>query len=350
MASTESMKAIVKPEPGPGLELQQRPIPQPGSKDVLVEVLAASICGTDLHIYNWDQWSAGRIKPPRIVGHELAGRVIEVGAKVTNVAVGDMVSAETHWTCGKCDQCRRNQAHYCPNTKILGVDFDGCFAKYVSFPAKCAWKNPPGMSPEIACLQEPLGNAVYAATEHELTGRIVAVTGLGPFGLFAVAIAKVMGASHVIGIEPNAFRAQLGYRMGADEVLNPKQDSTVERFREITGGHMADVLLEMSGNPNAIRIGFELLAYGGSVSLFGLPPGPVQIDLADAVIFRGAKIYGISGRKIFDTWFQASRLLNSGRLDIRPVITHQLPMSRFEEGLRLMSEGQSGKVVLIPDF
>jgi len=350
MPPQETMRAIIKPEAGQGLEIRNWPVPKPDSEEVLVEVLAASICGTDLHIYHWDEWSAGRIKPPMVVGHELAGRVIEIGSKVKNVAVDDMISAETHITCGECDQCKRNQAHFCPNTRIIGVDQDGVFAKYAKFPAKCAWKNPPDMLPEIACLQEPLGNAVYATTEHELTGKIVAITGLGPFGLFAAAIAKVMGASHVVGIEPNEFRAQLGYRMGADEVLDPRDSTVEEQFRDITGGHMADVLLEMSGRPDAIRLGFKLLTTGGSVSLFGLPPGPVELDLADAVIFKGARIAGIAGRKIFDTWYQTSRLLSSGRLDIRPVITHQFPMSRFLEGLELMDNAQSGKVVLIPDF
>lgn len=342
------MKAVVKTTAGPGAELTSVDVPTPGRKEVLVQVKATSICGTDLHIYRWDPWAAGRIKPPMVFGHELAGEVAEVGEDVTSTNVGDFVSAETHIVCGICHQCRSGQKHICQNVSIIGVDRPGCFAEYIVVPESNVWKNPPDMSAEVACVQEPFGNAAHTALSAELVAKTVLITGCGPIGLMAIAIAKAAGAEQVIATEVVPFRIQLARSMGADLVLNPKDTDVTAEIATRTADAGVDVLLEMSGNPTAIREGFAALRCGGYAALLGIPSQPLEMDLANALIFKGATVYGVTGRLIWKTWYQTKALLGSGAVDVRPVITHRFPLEDFEQGMALMDSGQCGKVVLFP--
>ena len=344
----EKMKALAKLRPGEGLELIETEVPRIGPRDVLVKVLATAICGTDLHIYNWDEWSQGRIKPPLVTGHELAGEVVEVGKEVTRTKVGDYVAAESHFVCGLCFQCRNGLRHYCQDAVILGVDVQGCFAQYARIPVKSIWITDRAIPPHVACLQEPMGNAMYTVTEGRVSAKSVLITGCGPFGLFAVGIARSFGASQILAVEPNPFRADLARKMGADVVIDPTREDLVARAKELTGGEGVDVLLELSGNAAAIEGGFAALKNGGHVSLFGLPKGRVTLDLTDEIIFKGAHVKGIHGRKIWETWYQVTDLLRLSRIDVEPIVTHRFPLEEFEKGMALMRQGDCGKIVLTP--
>lgn len=342
------MRGIVKAEAAPGAEMAMVGMPSLAPGEVLVKVKATSICGTDVHIWEWDPWAQGRIKPPMVFGHEFAGEVVELGEGVTTLEVGDYVSAETHVVCNVCYQCRTGQAHICKDVAIIGVDRPGCFADYVSIPAQNAWLNPPTMPPEVASIQEPFGNAVHTALSTELVGKTVLITGCGPIGLMALGIAKAAGAAAVYGTEVVPYRLELASLLGADLVLNPKEVDVVTEIMTTTHGLGVDVLLEMSGSPSAIHEGFSVLRSGGYAALLGIPPGRVDMDLADEIIFKGATVYGVAGRQVWKTWYQTRALLESGAVDVRPVITHQFPLEEFEKGLQLMSTGQCGKVVLFP--
>ena len=344
----EKMRAMVKAKAGPGLEMQRVDIPAVGPRDVLVKVRAASICGTDLHIWNWDPWSQGRIKPPVITGHEFGGEVVEVGAQVTTVVPGDFVSAECHIVCGVCTQCRTGRSHICQNVSIIGVDRDGCFAEYLSFPAENAWLNPPDMPVEWASIQDPFGNAVHTALSTELTARTVLVTGCGVIGLLAISIARAAGASAVFATEVQPFRIEKARHAGATAVFNPRETDVVWEIMEATQGQGVDVLLEMSGHPQALKQGFALLKNGGYAALLGIPARPVEFDLADAIIFKGATVQGISGRRMYQTWYQTRSLLDSGTVRVDPLITHHFLFEEesFEKGMALMNAGECGKVVL----
>ena len=340
------MKAIVKTEPGPGAEMLDVPEPTITRPDqIKVRVQATSICGTDYHIYSWDRWSAGRVKPPRIMGHEFAGEVVEVGADVTSLAPGDYVSGESHWVCNRCKQCLMNERHVCANTKILGVDVDGCFAPYVVVPAGSAWKNERSVPPHLACVQDPLGNAVHATLAGEVVGRTVAVLGCGPIGIFAVAVARAAGASAVYATDTQDYRLELATRLGADETMNAIRDDVEKRMLALTGGLGVDVVLEMSGAPQAIRQAMRICRRGGRVSLMGIPAQTVELDMAEDMIFKGLTIQCIVGRKLYETWDTMRSLLASGRLDIAPAITHELAFEDYAHGMELMKSGQCGKVV-----
>jgi threonine 3-dehydrogenase len=320
----ETMQAIVKSRPEPGVEVREVPIPAFGPTDVLVRVESASVCGTDLHIYEWDNWAQGRIHTPLIPGHEFCGVVAETGREVTAVKPGDFVSAEMHVACGKCLQCRIGQAHICQNVKIIGVDADGAFAEYVVIPESNIWDLDPSIPREYASILDPLGNAVHTVLAGEIAARSVAIVGCGPIGLFAIAVARACGASAVYALEVNQHRRELARAMKADFVLDPSTDDVASIVRERTGGTGLDVVLEMSGHPAAIRLGFEILRTGGRVSLLGIPARPVELDLARDIIFKGAVVQGINGRKMYETWYQMEALLKTGRLDLSPVITHFL--------------------------
>ncbi len=345
---SESMQAVVKTTAGPGVEVRDVPLPGFGAGDVLVRVEAASVCGTDLHIYEWDDWAQGRIRPPLIPGHEFCGIVADTGADVTSVKAGDFVSAEMHVACGKCLQCRTGQAHICQNVKIIGVDADGAFAEYVVIPESNIWKLDPALPREYASILDPLGNAVHTVLAGEIAARSVAVIGCGPIGLFAIAVARTCGASAVYALEVNEHRRELARAMKADVVLDPSTDDVAGIVRERTAGTGVDVVLEMSGHADAIRLGFEILRTGGRVSLLGIPSRPVELDLARAIIFKGAIVQGINGRKMYETWFQMEALLKTGRLDLSPVITHRLPMSDFAHGMELLKSGEASKILLYP--
>jgi len=342
----ELMRAVVKGRAAAGLELREVPIPKIGPRDVLVKVRAASICGTDLHIYRWDPWAAGRIKPPLVVGHEFCGEIVKVGPEVTEVKVGDYISAESHIVCGTCDMCRTGQGHLCRNTQILGIDRDGCFAEYVAIPALNAWIDPEEMPPEIASLQENFGNAVHTAFTVDVRAKKVLVTGCGPVGLMAIAVAKALGARAVYATDISSYRLELALRMGADGVFNPKDTDVVSAIRESVGE--IDVLLEMSGAPDAVEQGFLALKPGGEAALLGLPGRPFRFDFDNLIIFKGIKVYGVIGRRLWETWYQARGLLRSGSVNLEPIVTHRFPLEEFEEAFKLMASGRCGKVVLLP--
>lgn len=344
------MKALVKTAPGPGLTLQEVSDPRPGPGEVLVRVKATSLCGTDAHIYNWDEWARGRIHPPRIIGHELCGDVVELGPGVPSVAVGDYVAAESHFTCGICFQCRTGQAHVCKNYRILGIDVDGSYAEYVVLPARVLWKTARDIPPELACVQEPLGNAVHAALVEDLTGHSVLITGCGPTGLFAAAVARVAGAAVIIASDISDYRLGLAKQLGVDHTLNARTDSPdamTAAVLDITGGEGVDTVLEMSGDPSALHQAFRSVKNGGRVTLFGIPTGSVCFDLPNEIIFKGIRVYGVTGRRLFETWYRLAGFFQAG-LNIRPVVTHRLRLEEFAQGFELIRSGQCGKVVLVP--
>ncbi|MBO8162551.1 MAG: L-threonine 3-dehydrogenase [Brevibacillus sp.] len=342
------MKAIVKHQAAAGAQLQEVPVPEIGPHEVLIEVKATSICGTDVHIYTWDPWAESRIKAPMVFGHEFAGIVVEVGSMVKGVQPGDYVSAETHVVCHRCPQCRSGQYHICQNTKILGVDFQGCFAEYVKVPAENIWKNPAGMPYEVASIQEPMGNAVHTVLAGPIAGKTAAIVGCGPIGLMAVAVAKAAGATEVVALDVNDYRLQLAHKAGATVLINSLNEDPVKRVMQVTDGTGVEVVCEMSGHPLAIRQAFEMLTNGGRISILSLPSKPVELDITNQIVFKGVTVQGITGRRMFETWRQTSGFLHSGQVDVKPLITHMLPLERFEEGFDLMTSGQCGKVVLLP--
>ena len=349
LVSQDTMWAIQKSGPAPGLVPIVAPIPKVGPKDVRIRVTAFAICGTDLHIVEWDDWAASRIKPPLIPGHEFTGVVESVGAEVTLVRPGDRVTAETHIYCGLCYACRRGLPHLCENVQILGVDRQGAFADLVVIPEQNIWKLHPSIPEEIAAVHDPLGNAVHCALAGPVAGLRFAVFGCGPIGCFAVGVLKASGASWVAAVDKNPMRLGLAERMGADLLLNVEKDAVVPSIRDATDGRGVDAMLEMSGSPGAFRDGFEALANGGRISLLGIPSKPLEIDVAREIIFRGATVQGINGRWIYDTWFRMEALLLSGKLDIRPVITHTLGWSEFNRAVELQRSGKAGKIVLQRD-
>jgi len=345
------MKAIAKTRPGPGLEMIEVDTPSIGPREVLVQVQATSICGTDVHIYRWDPWAAGRIQPPLVIGHEFCGEIVAAGERVRpgEPTAGDYVSAESHIVCGVCQHCRTGQAHVCPNTRIIGVDRPGCFAPYVAIPVENAWKNPPEMPVEIACLQENFGNAVHTAFAVDVRARTVLITGCGPAGLMAIPVVKALGAKVVCATDVSPYRLELAHRMGADVVIHAREQDVIEEVQKAVRGKGVDVLLEMSGAVSAIRQGFELLKKGGEAAILGLTSGPFEFDLNNLVTMKGVTVRGIAGRRLWKTWYQMRALLASGVVDLGPIVTHTFPMSRWREAFETMASGQSGKVVMLPD-
>jgi threonine 3-dehydrogenase len=339
---------VVKARAGEGAEIREVPTPSCGPGELLLKVRRAGVCGTDLHIYKWDRWSQGRLKPPVTLGHEFVGDVIETGAGVTTFAAGDRVSCESHVVCHACLACRTGNAHVCENTVILGVDVNGGFAEYVAVPAANAWRAPANVPIEVAGVMEPLGNAVHTAFAGPLAACSIAVTGCGPIGLFAIGVARAAGAARVIASDVSPYRLELARAMNADAVIDVSRESFVDRVHALTGGQGLDGVLEMSGNPQAMRDGLAALRNGGRLSLLGLPKEPFDLDWNRLVIFKGLTIHGIIGRRMYETWYQMDNLLASGRLDIRPAITHTMPMERFDEAIELLASGRAGKVVLAP--
>jgi threonine 3-dehydrogenase len=343
------MKAIVKPDSAPGLVVTDVPEPEIRSDEVLIGVRRAGICGTDLHIYQWDEWSQSRIKPPLVLGHEFMGEVVEVGSLVTNVKVGDRVSSECHLACGHCELCRTGNAHVCREIAIVGIDRAGAFAQFVAVPATNIIPIPASISDDHAALFDPLGNAFHTVLHSEVAGRIVTVIGCGPIGLFAVGIAKAAGAATVVAVEPHDERRTLAERMGADRCLNPLADDIEAVVADLSRGYGSDVVCEMSGHPDGVRTAFRVCRNAGHVQLLGLPRGSIDINLARDVIFKGLHAYGVVGRLMYETWIEMRNFLAAGLLDIEPVITHRLPLDRFEEGIRAMESGDAAKVVLSLD-
>lgn len=346
MSST--MTAVAKTRAVPGLEVVTRPIPVPGPDEVLVRVRAASICGTDLHIYRWDAWAADRIHPPVVVGHEVCGEVVDRGRDVTALQLGDYVSLESHVVCNACAYCRVGQGHLCQNTRIIGIDRDGGFAEFIAIPAQNAWTNPPDLPLEIAVLQENFGNAVHIAFAVDLRAKKVLVTGCGPVGLMTMAVARALGARAIYATDISRYRLDFARRMGADLALHASDDPVLDAVRHATDGEGVDVLLEMSGAPSAIRQGFALLKSGGDVALLGVAPGPFEFDWNQHLIFKAARVQGIIGRRLWQTWYQARGLIRSGAVDLSPLVTHRFRLGEFERAFEVMASGDSGKVMLTP--
>ncbi len=344
------MWAIRKLARRPGLVLDDVAVPRPGDGEVLVRVEAASVCGTDLHIFRWDEWSQARIRPPLTLGHEFAGTIVELGPNVRHASPGDYVSAESHVTCGDCFPCRTGQAHMCERTQILGVDRDGAFAEYVVVPESVLWRNDrTKLPPEIATLQEPFGNAVFATSTQDLPGHTVAVLGCGPIGLFTIAICKASGAGRILASDPTPFRLGLAERMGAEDALDVRDAvDAVSWFRGRNEDAGLDVVFEMSGAPEAIADAFRIVRNGGHVVLFGIPPHPVEIDVAEAMIFKNLTVTAVNGRQVFATWYRTQWLLEHGVVDLRPLITDRLPLDEFEQAFAELGSGQACKIVLLP--
>jgi threonine 3-dehydrogenase len=345
--ATRTMRALAKTRPAPGAELIERPVPSPGSGEVLLQIEAASICGTDAHLYHWDPWAAEILKPPIILGHELAGRVVGAGAGVTRVREGDLVGVESHIVDWTCTQCRSNQAHLCRNLKVIGAHVDGGFAEFAVIPEANAIESN-GLDPAVVALQEPMGNAVHAAFAEPLEGRTVAVTGCGPIGLCAVAVAKAAGASWVVATDVEPYRLEMARRMGADLAIDGREPDLVSReVLEATGGDGVDVVLEMSGAQPALDTALAIITRGGRISLLGIFSRPATVDLSDLVIQKGVRLYGIYGRRLYDTWERTQALLRGG-LDVTPIITHRFGLAEWEQGFALIESRHAGKVVLLP--
>lgn len=344
----DTMLALQKHVAGPGAKLIEAPVPKIGPLDVLIEVKATSICGTDLHIYDWDPWAQSRIKPPLIFGHEMAGEIIEVGSHVQGFQVGDHVSAETHIACGHCFQCRTGNAHICESVKILGVDTQGVFAEYVSLPAANAWKNPKSIPHDIATAQEPLGNAVHTVFDGPVTGQRIAIWGCGPIGICAAALCKASSADLVIAVDINDFRLNLAKEMGADYIFNPERDDVIKEIKNLTNGKGADAFLEMSGNPKAFVDGLKATRAGGRASILGVFPTKIEVDVTKEIVFKGIRLHGINGRLMYDTWYKASSLLRNGKVKLEKIITHKFKMSEFEKAFQTLKGPSAGKIVLYP--
>ena len=344
-----TMKALRKTQARKGLAMETVPLPVIAPAEVLVRVKAASICGTDLHIYGWDRWSQGRIKPPVTLGHEFCGLVERAGEEVTAVKPGDFVSAEMHVNCGHCHQCRLGEAHICQNLKIIGIDQDGAFAEFVKIPASNIWKLDATIPEHYAAILDPLGNAVHTVLAGEIAGQTVLVTGCGPIGLMSVAVAKACGSSTVFATETNQHRRSMAKQMGADMVLNPAAEDAVASILRETNGTGVDVLLEMSGNPTAIQQGFKALRAGGRASLLGIPTENVPLDLVQDVIFKGATVQGIYGRRMYATWVQMTALLKAGRLNLEPLFGERMPLDNFESAFAHLQTGLAGKILMYPD-
>ncbi|PYX01195.1 MAG: L-threonine 3-dehydrogenase [Acidobacteria bacterium] len=346
---SHTMLAVVKPEPAPGAEIREVKVPGFGRTDALVKVKVASICGTDLHIYEWDRWAQSRIHPPLIPGHEFCGEVVAFGDEVTSVKEGDFVSAEMHVACGKCLQCRTGEAHICQNVKIIGVDADGAFAEYVVIPESNIWKLDPAIPHEYASILDPLGNAVHSVLAGDIVAKTVAITGCGPIGLFSIAVARAAGAAQVFAIEVNEHRRRISQEMKADVTIDPSTEDVRAIVAERTGGLGADVVLEMAGHPDAIRIAFDVVRRGGRISLLGLTNKPVSLNFSEDIIFKGLTIQGINGRRMYQTWYQMTALLKAGKLDLHPVITDRIAMKDFSKGMERLKTGEASKILIYPN-
>lgn len=338
------MKALVKSRAEVGLWMEDVPKPEVGHNDVLIKIRKTAICGTDIHIYNWDEWSQKTIPVPMTVGHEFVGEIADLGAGVAGFKVGDRVSGEGHITCGHCRNCRAGFRHLCRNTVGVGVNRAGCFAEYLSLPASNAFRIPDGISDKYACALDPLGNATHTALTYNMVGEDVLITGAGPIGIMAVAICKHVGARHVVITDINDYRLGLAKNMGATRALNVTRQSLTETMDDLGMTEGFDIGLEMSGAPSAFQQMLAVMNHGGRLALLGIPPDDISIDW-NHVIFKGLTLKGIYGREMFDTWYKMASMLQSG-LNIAPVFTHHFPVDDFQLGFDIMRAGKSGKVVL----
>ena len=338
------MKALSKLRPEPGIWLTDVPEPEVGHNDILIKIRKTAICGTDVHIYNWDEWSQKTIPAPMVVGHEYAGEIVAVGQEVQGYKIGDRVSGEGHITCGHCRNCRAGRRHLCRNTVGVGVNRPGCFAEYLSLPAVNAFKLPDNISDDLASIFDPFGNAVHTALSFDLVGEDVLITGAGPIGIMAAAVCRHVGARHVVISDVNDYRLELARKMGVTRAVRADQEDLRDVMADLGMTEGFDVGLEMSGAAAAFRSMLAVMNHGGKVALLGIPPSDTAIDW-NQVIFKGLFIKGIYGREMFETWYKMAALLQSG-LDISPIITHRFPVGEFQKGFDVMRSGMSGKVIL----
>jgi threonine 3-dehydrogenase len=340
----KTMRAIAKLTPAPGLQMIEVPVPTPGINDVLIKVKKTSICGTDIHIYNWDDWSQKTIKPPMVIGHEFVGVVEQVGANVLNFKPGDLVDGEGHIVCGVCRNCLAGRRHLCKDTKGVGVNRQGAFAEYLCIPATNAVHVDPAIPLDVLSCFDPLGNAVHTALKYDVIGEDVLITGAGPIGCMATAIVKQVGARKVVVTDVNPARLALAKRMGATRVVDVSKEKLPDVQQELGMKEGFDIGLEMSGNPRALADMIDNMCHGGRIALLGIMPGAAAVDW-NKVVFNMLTIKGIYGREMYETWYKMTALIQSG-LDISPVITHRFNCTEFQEGFDLMRSGKSGKIVL----
>lgn len=338
------MRSLVKAKREPGIWLQDVAEPQLGVNDVRIKIKKTAICGTDIHIYSWDEWAEATIPVPMTVGHEFCGELVELGSEVKGLEIGQRVSGEGHITCGMCRNCRAGRQHLCRNTLGVGVNRPGCFAEYLVMPAKNVLVLPDDITDDQAAILDPLGNATHCALSFDVVGEDVLITGAGPIGIMAAAIVRHIGARHVVITDVNEHRLALAEKMGVSKAVNVKNESITDVMKELGMKEGFDVGLEMSGNPMAFNQLVKSMNHGGHIALLGIPPQETLIDWTE-VIFKGLVIKGIYGREMFETWYKMIAMLQSG-LDISAVITHHFPISKFQEAFDIMSSGQSGKVIL----
>ncbi len=338
------MKALVKAKAERGIWMEDIEVPQIGHNDVLIQIHRTAICGTDIHIFQWDDWAQKTIPVPLAVGHEFSGKIVDLGTDVRGLEVGDRVSAEGHITCGVCRNCRAGRRHLCMNTQGVGISRAGAFAEYLSVPAFNVFKLPDTISDDLAAVLDPLGNATHTALSFDLVGEDVLITGAGPIGIMAVAIARYAGARHIVITDINDYRLDLASKMGASRALNVQSESIDDTMRDLGMEEGFDVGMEMSGNPQAFRDMLRTMHHGGKVAILGIPPSETTIDWTE-VIFKGLELKGVYGREMFETWYKMSSMLQSG-LNIDAIITHHYDIDEFQPAFELMESGQSGKVIL----
>ncbi|MEK6578019.1 MAG: L-threonine 3-dehydrogenase [Bdellovibrionota bacterium] len=338
------MKSLMKSKREVGIWMNEAQVPEIGPNDVLIQVKKTAICGTDVHIYNWDDWSQKTIPVPMITGHEFVGIIEKMGSAVRGLAVGDRVSGEGHLTCGHCRNCRAGKRHLCRNTVGVGVNRNGCFAEYLAIPAENAFKIPDSVSDEIAAIFDPFGNATHTALSFDLVGEDVLITGAGPIGAMAVAIARHVGARHIVITDINDYRLELAKKMGATRVVNAKREKLSDVMKELGMTEGFDVGMEMSGSGEAFRSLLEAMNHGGKVAILGIFPGVEGIDWSQ-VIFKGLILKGIYGREMYETWYKMTSMLQSG-LDLSALVTHRFTVNDFQKGFDAMRSGSSGKVIL----
>jgi threonine 3-dehydrogenase len=342
------VRAVIKAGAEPGFRVIDIPEPRPGEGEVLVRVEAASVCGTDVHLYDWNPWAASRVHPPRVMGHEMGGVVEALGGGVNGLRVGTRVACESHVVCGHCPECRRGDFHVCANTRILGVDVDGVFAPRVVVPARNLWPTPPGFGVEVAALMEPFGNAVHACSYGTLRGQVVAIFGCGPIGCAAVAIARAENAARIVAVDYNRYRLELAERMGADILVDAGSSTPLEEAVTVAAGGTVDCALEMSGASAAIVAACRVTRPGGWVSLLGIGDTPTLIDMSRDVVMKGLTLRGVTGRRLFATWEATTAYLQGGRIDVAPLLTHHFALEDVDQAIALMHSGRCGKVVLHP--
>jgi len=342
------MKAAYKPNREKGIKIVEVPIPEIAANEVLVKVKKAAICGTDIHLYDWTNWCENvKAKNPMIIGHEFCGEVVKVGSQVTSVKAGDLIAGETHIPCGKCILCRTGRQHICKDMKILGVHTDGVFAEYAKIPEICAWKLLPSTPPEIGAIYEPFGIAVHGVLRDKVAGLSTVIVGAGPIGLFATNVANISGARQIFVLDVNEYRLKLANKMGDNILtLNSKKDEVAKIISEETEGRGADVVIELSGSVEGTRTAFEVLGKGGRISLIGLHSREVPLDLVNNVIYKEATVYGITGREMFNSWYQTENLIKTGKLNIKEVLTHQFSLEEVEKAILMAKEGNCGKVII----